>query len=304
MGDFAGAALLIAESDSVAATTGSRQAPYALLRLQALQGREAETAAPIASAVELAAAGGQGMASAWAHWAAAVLYNGVARYEEAASAARQATSDPLNWWSMWVLPELVEAAARGGEAELARDALERLAETTQPCRTEFALGIEARCRALLSDGASADDLYREAIERLSRTRLRPELARAHLLYGEWLRRENPRVDAREQLRTAHEMLAAMGMEAFAERARQELQATGEKVRKRTVDTRDDLTAQERQIARLARDGLSNPEIGARLFLSPRTVEWHLRNVFTKLGIQSRRGLVNALAGPDSQLALG
>jgi DNA-binding CsgD family transcriptional regulator len=304
MGDFAGAASLIAETHSVAATTGSRQAPYALLRLQALQGREAEAAAPIASAIELAAPGGQGMASAWAHWAAAVLYNGVARYEEAASAARQATSDPLNWWSMWVLPELVEAAVRGGEAEFARDALERLAETTQPCRTEFALGIEARCRALLSDGAAADDLYREAIERLRRTRLRPEVARAHLLYGEWLRRENRRVDAREQLRTAHEMLAAMGMEAFAERARQELQATGEKVRKRTVDTRDDLTAQERQIARLARDGLSNPEIGARLFLSPRTVEWHLRNVFTKLGIQSRRGLANALAGPDSQLALG
>ena len=303
MGDLAGAASLIAETDSVAAATGSRQAPYALLRLLALQGREAEAAAPIASAIELAAPEGQGMASAWAHWAAAVLYNGLARYEEAASAARQATSDPLNWWSMWVLPELVEAAARGGEAELARDALERLAETTQPCRTEFALGIEARCRALLSEGAAADDLYREAIERLRRTRLRPELARAHLLYGEWLRRENRRVDAREQLRTAHEMLAAMGMEAFAERARQELQATGEKVRKRTVDTRDDLTAQERQIARLARDGLSNPEIGARLFLSPRTVEWHLRNVFTKLGIQSRRGLANALAGPDSQLGL-
>ena len=303
MGDFAGAASLIAETDSVAAATGSRQAPYALLRLLALQGREAEAAAPIASAIELAAPGGQGMASAWAHWAAAVLYNGLARYEEAASAARQAASDPLNWWSMWVLPELVEAAVRAGEAELARDALERLAETTQPCRTEFALGIEARCRALLSDGAAADELYREAIERLRRTRLRPELARAHLLYGEWLRRENRRVDAREQLRTAHEMLAAIGMEAFAERARQELQATGEKVRKRTVDTRDDLTAQERQIARLARDGLSNPEIGARLFLSPRTVEWHLRNVFTKLGIRSRRELANALAGPDSQLIL-
>jgi DNA-binding NarL/FixJ family response regulator len=136
---------------------------------------------------------------------------------------------------------------------------------------------------------------------LRRTRLRPEVARAHLLYGEWLRRENRRADAREQLRTAHEILAAIGMEAFAERARRELQATGEKVRKRTVDTRDDLTAQERQIARLARDGLSNPEIGARLFLSPRTVEWHLRNVFTKLGIRSRRELANALAGPDSQL---
>jgi len=177
-----------------------------------------------------------------------------------------------------------------------------LAKTTQPCRAEFALGIEARCRAQLSGGAAADELYREAIERLRRTRLRPELARAHLLHGEWLRRENRRVDARAQLRTAHQMLAAIGMEAFAERARQELQATGEKVRKRAVGTRDDLTAQERQIARLARDGLSNPEIGARLFLSPRTVEWHLRNVFTKLGISSRRELANALASPDSRLA--
>jgi ATP/maltotriose-dependent transcriptional regulator MalT len=297
MGDFAGAASLIAETDTVAAATESRQAPYALLRLLALQGREAEAAAAIASAIEVAAPGGQGMASAWAHWAAAVLYNGVARYEEAASAARQATSDPLNWWSMWVVPELVEAAARGGEAELARDALERLAETTRPCRTEFALGIEARCRALLSDGAAADDLYCEAIERLRRTRLRPELARAHLLYGEWLRRENRRVDAREQLRTAHEMLAAIGMGAFAERARKELQATGENVRKRTADTRDDLTAQERQMARLARDGLSNPEISTRLFLSSRTVEWHLHNVFTKLGIRSRRELASALDGP-------
>jgi ATP/maltotriose-dependent transcriptional regulator MalT len=183
---------------------------------------------------------------------------------------------------------------------LARDALEQLAKTTQPCGTEFALGIEARCRALLSDGKAAEELYREAIERLRRTKLRPELARAHLLYGEWLRRENRRVEAREQLRTAHQILVAIGMEAFAERARKELQATGEKVRKRTVETRDDLTAQERQIARLARDGLSNPEIGARLFLSSRTVEWHLRNVFTKLGIRSRRELANALAGPDSQ----
>jgi ATP/maltotriose-dependent transcriptional regulator MalT len=198
---------------------------------------------------------------------------------------------------MWVLPELVEAAVRAGEAELARDALKRLAGTTRPCRTEFALGIEARCRALLSDGAAADDLYREAIERLRRTRLRPELARAHLLYGEWLRRENRRVAAREQLRTAHEMLAAIGMEAFAERARKELQATGENVRKRTADTRDDLTAQERQMARLARDGLSNPEISTRLFLSSRTVEWHLHNVFTKLGIRSRRELASALDGP-------
>jgi DNA-binding CsgD family transcriptional regulator len=297
-GDFAGAASLVAEIESVAAVTGSRFPPYTLLRLRALQGREAEASAAIASAIEQF--GGQGMTATRAYWAAAVLHNGLGRYEEAAQAARQATTNALNHWiPTWVLPELVEAAARLGDAELARDALERLAKTTQPCRTEFALGIEARCRALLSDGAAADDLYREAIERLRRTRLRPEVARAHLLYGEWLRRENRRVDAREQLRTAHEMLVAVGMEAFAERARLELQATGEKVRKRTVETRDDLTAQERQIARLAHDGLSNPEIGARLFLSPRTVEWHLRNVFTKLGIRSRRELANALAGPNS-----
>jgi DNA-binding CsgD family transcriptional regulator len=297
-GDFAGAASLVAEIDSVAAVTGSRFPPYTLLRLRALQGREDEASAAIASAIEQF--GGQGTTALRAYWAAAVLYNGLARYAEAASAARRATTDALNHWiPTWVLPELVEAAARGGDAGLARDALERLTKTTQPCGTEFALGIEARCRALLSDGTAAEDLYREAIEQLGRTRLRPEIARAHLLYGEWLRRENRRVDAREQLRTAHEMLVAIGMEAFAERARQELQATGEKVRKRTAETRDDLTAQERQIARLARDGLSNPEIGARLFLSPRTVEWHLRNVFTKLGIRSRRELANALAGPDS-----
>jgi DNA-binding CsgD family transcriptional regulator len=299
-GDFAGAASLIAELDSVAAATGSRFPPYALLRLRALQGREGEASAAIASAIEQF--GGQGTTAARAHWAAAVLYNGLGRYEEAASAARQAISGALNHWMlMWVLPDLVEAAGRLGDTELARDALERLAKTTQPSGTEFALGIEARCRALLSDGAAADELYREAIERLGRTRLRPELARAHLLYGEWLRRENRRVDAREQLRKAHEMLVGMGMEAFAERARQELEATGEKVRKRTVETRDDLTAQERQIARLARDGMSNPEIGARLFLSPRTVEWHLRNVYTKLNIRSRRELAKALASFDSHL---
>jgi DNA-binding CsgD family transcriptional regulator len=295
LGDFSGAASLIAETDSVAAATGSRQAPFALLRLVALQGKEAEGAAAIAGAIEQAAPAGQGMATAWAQWAAAVLYNGLARYEEAASAALQATSDPVNWWSMWVLPELVEAAARGGNTELAHDALERLSVTTRPCGTDFALGVEARCRALLSEGAAADEGYREAIGRLSRTPLRPELARAHLLHGEWLRRQRRRDDARVPLRTAHEMFVAIGMEAFAERARNELQASGEKVRKRTVETRDDLTAQERQIARLAGDGLSNPKIGERLFLSPRTVEWHLRNVFTKLGIRSRRDLANALA---------
>jgi DNA-binding CsgD family transcriptional regulator/tetratricopeptide (TPR) repeat protein len=300
--DFAGAASLAAEIDSVTAATGGRFPPYTLLRLRGLQGREEEAAPAIASAIEQF--GGQGMTALRAYWAAAVLYNGLGRYAEAASAAQRATSNALNHWiPTWVLPELVEAAVRGGDTGLAREAFERLAKTTRPCGTEFALGIEARCQALLSDGTAADELYREAIERLERTRLLPEAARAHLLYGEWLRRENRRVDAREQLRTAHGMLAAIGMEAFAERARTELAATGEKVRKRTVETRDDLTAQERQIARLARDGLSNPEIGARLFLSSRTVEWHLGNVFTKLGIRSRRELANALTSPDSQLTL-
>jgi DNA-binding CsgD family transcriptional regulator len=303
MGDFAGAASLVAETDSVAAATGSRIAPLTLLRLLALQGREAEASAAIASAIGQAAAGGQGLAVAWAHWAAAVLYNGLARYEEAASAARRATSDSLNpWMSMWALPELVEAAARKRDAGLARDALVRLAETTQPVGTDVALGIEARCRALLCDGAAAENLYREAVSRLSRTRLRPELARARPLYGEWLRREGRRVDAREQLRTAHKMLDAIGMEAFAERTRRELIATGGTVRRRSVETRDQLTPQEEQIARLARDGMSNPEIGAQLFLSARTVEWHLRKVYTKLGIGSRHELKAALAhrGQDGQ----
>jgi len=211
------------------------------------------------------------------------------------AAARQATSESLSpEATMWALPELVEAAARGGDAELARDALERLEETTRPCGTDWALAIEARCRALLSDGAAAEAMYREAIDRLSRTRLRPELARAHLLYGEWLYREGRRADARAQLRTAHDMFDAIGMEVFAERARRELAATGETARQRTVEARDTLTPQEAQIAQLARAGMSSPEIAAQLFLSPRTIEWHLSKVFTKLEISSRLQLQQAL----------
>ena len=174
---------------------------------------------------------------------------------------------------------------------------------TAPSSTDWGRGMQARCRALLSTGENAERLYREAVERLARVLRRPELARAHLLYGEWLRRENRRVDARVQLRAAHGQFAQMGMEGFAERARAELQATGEKVRKRTIESRDELTAQERQIAAMARQGLSNPEIAAQLFLSPRTVEWHLRNVFSKLGIRSRRELSRALARSPSDMAL-
>ena len=173
--------------------------------------------------------------------------------------------------------------------------MQRLEQTTRPSGTEWALGVEARSRALLSEDDGAEALYREAIERLSRTSVRAEQARALLLYGEWLRREGRRRDAREHLRTAHAMFNDMGMEAFADRTGKELLATGERARRRTAETRDDLTAQERQIAELARGGLSNPEIGARLFLSPRTVEWHLRKVYGKLAISSRYELADALA---------
>jgi DNA-binding CsgD family transcriptional regulator len=301
-GDFAGAAAIVAQSESLAAATGARTAPYQTLRLLALQGRETEASTLIAQTIEYAAAEGQGLAATNAHWAAAVLYNGLARYDEAATAARKATSDTLEpYISMWALPELVEAATRTGDAEVARQTLARLAETTHASGTDFALGIESRSRAMLNDGAAAENLYCDAIDLLSRTPLRPELARAHLLYGEWLRREGRRLDARSQLRAAHEMFVAIGMDAFAERARRELSATGEKVRKRSVETRDELTPQEEQIARLARDGLSNPEIGAMLFLSPRTVEWHLRKVFFKLEIGSRRELPTAL--PEAEVTV-
>src|SRR6187397_1025100 len=263
MGDFAGADALMAEAESVAAATGSRFSPYTALRLRALQGGEAEASALIASAVEYSAAGGQEMAATQAHWAAAVLYNGLARYEEAMSAAQKVTSDPYEpWVSTFALPELVEAAARAGHAGVAHDALELLAAVTQPCGNDVALGIEARCRALLSDGETADGLYREAIDRLGRTRLRPELARAHLVYGESLRRDGRRVDAREQLRTARDLFDAIGMEAFADRARRELLATGQTVRRRTVETLDELTPQETEIARLASDGGRTRRSGA------------------------------------------
>jgi DNA-binding CsgD family transcriptional regulator len=302
-GEFGRAAMLVGEAESVTEATGTRVAPYGALVLAGLQGREDDAATLIGTTIEEFTAGGQGTAVQYAHWSRSLLLNGLGRYPEALAAAEDASEDtPELFVAVWAAIELLEAATRSNDSEAANRALERIVAATSVARTDWALGIQARSRALMSDATAADELYREAIDRLGRTPLRPELARAHLLYGEWLRRENRRVDARAELRVAHRQLMSIGMEAFAERARKELVATGEKVRKRTVETRDDLTAQEGQIARLARDGLSNPEIGARLFLSPRTVEWHLRKVFAKLGIRSRRELANVLPSSEPELA--
>ena len=228
-----------------------------------------------------------------AEYATAVLYNGLGRYQEALAAAQRACEhDDLGLYG-WALIELVEAGSRSGRSEVAAAALRQLDERTRPSGTEWALGTAAGSRALLSNGPAAEALYREGIERLARTRITVHLARAHLLYGEWLRRENRRLDAREQLHRAHAMFSHIGAEAFAERARRELLATGETARRRTADTLDALTPQEAQIARLAGDGHTNPEIGAELFISPRTVEYHLRKVFQKLDISSRKELRHA-----------
>jgi DNA-binding CsgD family transcriptional regulator len=301
-GDFASAALLIAEVEAVKEATGTRIAPHAALALAGLRGREAEASELIGGIIAKATADGQGTALQYARWASSVLMNGLGRYEEALAAAVEASEHtPELHIASWALSELIEAATRTEHTGLAAGALTRLGEHVEACDTDWGLGIHARSRALLSEGAAAERSYREAIDRLGRTRLRPDLARAHLLYGEWLRREHRRVDARSHLRAAYGLCETIGMEAFAERARGELLATGERVRKRTAETRDELTPQELQIARLARDGLSNPEIGARLFLSPRTVEWHLRKVFAKLEIRSRQELLRALPSSDSEL---
>jgi DNA-binding CsgD family transcriptional regulator len=243
---------------------------------------------------------GQGAGLAIIRWATAVLYNGLARYDDALAAARQATEQPEDLALFtWRLVELIEAAARSGETDLAADGLRRLSEMTRASGTDWALGVEARCRALLTEGEAAEPLYREAIEALERTRVRVELARTHLLYGEWLRRKRRRLDAREQLRHAHKLFTEFGMEAFAERARIELEATGEHARKRNVETRDDLTPQEAQISRLAADGATNQEIAAQLFISPSTVDYHLRKAFRKLGVKSRHQLNQHLLQPSA-----
>ena len=232
------------------------------------------------------------------HAARAVLHNGHGRYEEAIAAAQEAVTEPLEpGATKWALAELVEAGVRGGRTDVAAGAFEQLSAMTSASGTELALGIEAGRRALLREDDAAEDLYREAIERLGRTRMRVELARAQLRYGEWLRRRGRRVDARAQLRTAFQALTAMGVEAFADRAHSELLATGESVRRRSVESAGELTAQEALIARLAADGLTNPEIGAQLYLSSRTVEWHLRKVFVKVGVSTRRQLRRSQLDP-------
>jgi len=305
-GELRAAERLIDEDRLIAEATGNSPVPYAALLLAAWQGREQEASELIQATAQEAAGRGAGRLADMAACASAVLHNSLGRHDAARDATWEVFQRDQLALGHLVVAELAEAAARTGEVALVQATLDWLSERTRVTRTEWVLGIEARIRALLSDGQAADSCYQESVERLGRTRLRAELARSHLLYGEWLRRQGRRTDAREQLRTAHRMLEEMGMAAFAERARRELRATGETVRRRTVPAAriagatDTLTAQEAQVARLARDGLSNPEIGARLFISPRTAAYHLSNVFTKLGIGSRSQLDRVLpAGPDT-----
>jgi DNA-binding CsgD family transcriptional regulator len=302
VGDLTAAAAYVEEQDRLLEAIGGERSPGSRVVLAGYRGREHEVAQLDEAATRHAVSRGYGIGLDALRWAKAVLGNGLGRYDEALAAAQPGAAHPpaMSVYSR-TLCELVEAAARCGRPEVAADAVRRLAEMARACSTDWILGVEARARALVADPRDADELYRQAIEHLGRTRIRSELARTHLLYGEWLRREGRRVDARTPLRAAYEAFTSIGMEAFAERARVELAATGEKVRKRTVETRDDLTAQERQIAELARDGFSNPEIGNRLFLSRRTVQYHLAKVFGKLGIHSRNELASALASSGPEL---
>ena len=295
-GELREAANLNEEVARVTELLGGQLGPYALLNFAAAQGREGEAVDLIEAAIASSDEHGQGLAGIIANYAGALLYNGLGRYEQALHAAERATVLPADLGgNTWALAELVEAAHHSRQPERGRSALDRLGVIAADTGTDWVMGLHAAMAALLATGDDVEPLFQEAVERLSRTRIRLALARAHLLYGEWLRREGRRLEARAHLRTAYDLLSAMGVEAFAERARRELLATGETVRKRVVDTQDDLTAQEEQIARLAAASRTNPEIGAELFISPRTVEWHLRKVFTKLGIKSRRELRAALA---------
>jgi DNA-binding CsgD family transcriptional regulator/tetratricopeptide (TPR) repeat protein len=294
-GELTAAASLVDEVEMIIEATGSQIVPYGAVGLAAWRGREAEAAELFEASMKEVLRRGEGVGLTAIAWARAQLYNSLGRYAEALAAAEQASEHPEELlFSTWGLVELIEAAARSGKRQRAADALERLTESTRACGTDWALGVETRSQALLSDGEVAERLYREAIDRLERTRVRGALARAHLLYGEWLRREHRRTDARQQLRIAHQMFVTMGAEGFAERARRELLATGETVRKRLVENAGQLTVQEAQVAELAREALTNAEIGARLFISPRTVEYHLGHVFTKLGINSRTQLHRVL----------
>jgi DNA-binding CsgD family transcriptional regulator len=294
-GDLDAAAVLSDEVQTVNEATGGQLAPYGRLALAAFRGDRDETLALVEVTKQDGTRRGEGIGIVFAEWAAAVLANGLGRYQDAVDAAHHAFEDSRDVRSMMLTPsELVEAAVRTGAIDTAHRAGQVLAEMAEATGTDWALGVNARCQALLSAGETAERLYREAIAYLEKTRLKVELARAHLLYGEWLRRERRRTDARESLKAAHGMFEAMGMAGFAERARRELQAAGGTARKRVAPAQSELTAQEAQIARMARDGLSNPEIATRLFISARTVQYHLGKVFPKLGITSRSQLDQVL----------
>jgi DNA-binding CsgD family transcriptional regulator len=293
-GEFTRASELIEEANSIAEATGNAPLRYTSLALAAWRGDEGPALRLIGASIKEATARGEGRALGLAGYAMAVLYNGLGRYEAALSGASTACAhDDLGFFG-WSLVELVEAGVRSGASDVASAALQQLQERAEAAGTEWALGILARSRALVEHGAAADALYREAVERLARCRIVVHAARAHLVYGEWLRRENRRIDARKHLRMAHETLERMGAQAFADRAKAELAATGETVRKRKLESHEELTAQEAMVARLAAQGRTNPEIGAQLFISARTAEYHLHKVFTKLGINSRRKLRDAL----------
>jgi ATP/maltotriose-dependent transcriptional regulator MalT len=292
-GEFAAASTLIEEADAISEATGQAPLRYTSILLTAWRGDEAPALEQIQSDVKDATARGEGRAVGLASYATAVLYNGLGRYDAALVAAQESCEyEDLGFFG-WSLVELVEAGARSGAKEEAAAALSTLAERTTSTGTDWALASQARSQALLTDGAAAESCYIEAIERFKRTLIKVHLARSHLVYGEWLRRENRRVKARGHLRRAYEMLDNMGARAFAERARRELVATGETVRKRTNEARFFLTAQETQVAQLAAEGHTNAEIGSQLFISPRTVEYHLHKVFVKLHINSRRELRGA-----------